>query len=349
MKKILIFNLFLLISNSTSWACRCDIRPLTKQDFNKYDYIALVKVKTFEPYSIPTHSNNWNLGFLVQTAKFTVEYLENYKGSMPTEFIMEHYNSSCDPSIRDGEEWLIFANENKGYPTITACSHSQQYRNKKGEIDPFYGFSNLALIRKEFKTIIPNYEGLVQQFYPNKQSKSMEIYQNGVLNGKRFFWYANGNIRGEEFFKHGKREGISKWWFEDGKEACEVKYKDGILVDTAWVWRKKEKAQADTTKKNEYYLKVFTIYKDGKEFNKRDYFEDGTLYFEQIILGEGKVKLTNVWTKTGELEMLYTEKWDETSKMFKGEYSMDYRADINLRRIYYHLDSKTGVIYKSKK
>lgn len=348
MKKILILNLLLLVSCSTSWACRCDIRPLTKQDFNKYDYIALVKVKTFEPYSLTTHSKSQHLGFLVQTAKFTVEYLENYKGSMPTEFIMEYYNSSCDPSVRDGEEWIIFANENKGYPTITACTHSQQYRNKKGEIDSFYSFSNLALMRKEFKPMTPKNDGLVQQFYSNKQSKFIETYKNGLLNGKRIFWYENGNVRGEEIFKNGSRDGISKWWFEDGKEACEVKYKDGILVDTARVWHKKEKVQDDTTKKNEYYLKVFTIYKDGKEFNKRDYFEDGTLYFEQIILGEGKVKMTNVWTKTGHLEMLYTEKWDENSKIFKEEYVMDYRADKNLRRIYYQNDSKTMIIYKNK-
>ncbi len=354
MKKILIINLFLLISCSTSWACKCDIRPLTKQDFDKYDYIALVKVKTLEPYSIPTHFYSWHLGYLVQTAKFTVEYLENYKGSMPEEFIMEYYNSSCDPSIRDGEEWIIFANENKGYPTVTACTHSQKYRDKKGEIDSFYSFSNLAFMRKEFKTIIPSYEGLVQQFYPNKQLKSMETYQNGLLNGKRMFWYVNGNFQGEEVFKDGKRDGVSKWWFEDGNEACEVKYKEGILADTSWVWQKRESVKIDTTIKNKYFLKVFTIYKDGKEFNKRDYFEDETLHFEQIILGEGKVKLTTVWNKNGQFKSLNTEKWDENSKTFKEEYFIDYRTDKDLRKVYYQNDDNerskfSPIIYQSKK
>ena len=352
MKKIFILNLFLLISFSTVWACKCDIRPLTKQDFDKYDYIALVKVKTFEPFSIPTHFDSWHLGYLVQTAKFTVEYLENYKGNMPMEFIMKYYNSSCDPGIRDGEEWMIFAIENKGYPTITACTHSQRYSNKKGNIDSFCNDINLTFLRKEFKTIPPNHEGLVEQFYPNKQSKSIENYKNGLMNGKRIFWYANGKVRGQEIFKDGKRDGICKWWFEDGNQACEVKYRDGILVDTAWVWQKKQKAKSDTNKKNEYFLKVFTIYKDGKEFNKRDYFEDGTLCFEQIILGDGNVKMTNVWTEKGQLDKLYTEKWDENSKTFKEEYYMDYRPDKNLRKIYYHnkIDGKQNYpnIYQSK-
>jgi antitoxin component YwqK of YwqJK toxin-antitoxin module len=348
MKKYIILPLFLLFSFSDIWACRCNIYPFTVEDFDKYNYIALVKVKTFEPFSTPTHSGHLH-GFMIQTAKFTVEYLENYKGSMPKEFIMEAYNSSCDPGIRDGEEWIIFANSRNGYATVSACSHSQKYRNKKGEVEPFYSFSNIAFMRKEFKTVIAINEGLSQQFYPNKKAKSLETYKNGLLHGKRLFWYANGNMLGEETYKEGKRNGISKWWFEDGNEACEIKYKDGILVDTAWVWQKKQKIQTDTMKKEKYYLKVFTIYKDGKEFNKRGYFEDGTLDFEQLILGDGKVRMTNVWNENGHLDILMTEKWDENAKVFKEEYFMDYRTDVNLRRTYYYLDSKTSVIYRGKK
>jgi MORN repeat variant len=345
MKKLISLLLLILSITSSSFACRCSFQTLTTSDLKNFRYIALVKIKTFQPSNVPTHSGwNHSLEFLTQTAKFTVEYIENFKGSMPTEFIMTSYNSSCDPGIREGQVWLLFSNEEEGYPTIHPCGFSEMYSDKNGEINKYYSsnLTDLALVRNSLKSFKFEKTGLLEEIYQNRRTKYLENYSNNLLDGKRLFWYENGNVKGEEYFKNGKRDGISKWWFENGKPSSEAKYKDGVLVDTSWVWYQKE--DSNFKKIDSTYLRLFTIYKNGSEYNKRAYYDDGKLYFEQILVGNGDIKLTNIWEKDGSLDILTSEKWNKEKQIFEVEYSMDYRSENGKRRVFYY---KNGD-YKNK-
>jgi hypothetical protein len=354
MKKQFTLLLLILTITSSSFACRCSFKTLTVSDFDNFRYISLVKIKSFQPFNVPIHSGWGNSHeFLTTTAKFTVEYIENFKGNMPTEFIMTAYNSSCDPELREGQEWLLFSNDEEGYPTIHPCSFSEPYRDKNGVINKYHSnnVTDLALVRANLKPFTFEKTGLLEEVYLNKKTKYLETYNNNLLDGKRLFWYPNGNVKGEEHFKNGKRDGIAKWYFENGKPSSEAKYRDGILVDTSWVWYQKQ--DNNFKKIDSTYLRLFTIYKNGSEYNKRGYYEDGKLFFEQILLGNGEMKLTNIWEKSGALDFMTTEKWNIEKQVFEIEYDMDYRSDNGLRRVRYYKngdykDSKL-VIYPYKK
>ena len=143
---------------------------------------------------------------------------------------------------------------------------------------------------------------------------------------------------------------MAKWWFENGKPSSQAKYKDGILIDTSWVWQ--EKGNESFKKTDSTYLKLFTIYKNGSEYNRRRYYDDGTLFFEQILLVNGEVKFTNVWEKDGSLKWMSADKWNNEKQEFEVEYYMNYRSDSNRRRVdYYNSDNYKGsktIIYPYK-
>ena len=48
-----------------------------------------------------------------------------------------------------------------------------------------------------------------------------------------------------------------------------------MLIDTSWVWQQKQ--DSNFKKTDSTYLKLFTIYKNGSEHNKRAYYENGKL------------------------------------------------------------------------
>ena len=199
MKKLFVLFLLTITVSTFSFACKCDFKQLTKENLNNFRYIALVKIKSFQPINLPIHyvgMGNHSLEYIPTTAKFSVEYIENFKGTMPKEFIMTAYNSSCDPGIRDGEEWLLFSNEEEGYPMIHPCGFSVRYRDKNGEINKHCPMNvcNLDLVRANLKPFIFEKTGLLQEFYENKTPKYLETYNHNLLEGKRVFWYANGNV-----------------------------------------------------------------------------------------------------------------------------------------------------------
>ena len=331
MKKALALSLLLLLINGQySWACRCPLASFKKEDFANYDYIAYVKIKTFIPHDLPFYM--WEVRSIAPTtALFTVEYLENYKGNMPKEFVMSSYYSSCDPGIRDGEEWIIFANNNQGYPFVTACSHSQRVKAKQGNTSRFCNNTNLAFMRKEFKTITPINDGLVSLFDSQNQLKALLNYVNGELHGKQRYYHPNGSLYGTEEYVNGKRNGTSAWWFQDGDKEAEVSYKNGIMVDTAWVWDKKRvQSKADSLTQKSRFLKRIVIYDNGEEMNRIDYYEDGMLMRESILLVNKQVRLNHYWTYKGELDMLVVQKWDSDEKVFKEEYWIE--GGVNTKR-----------------
>lgn len=336
MKKALALSLLLLLINGQySWACRCPGTSFKKEDFANYDYIAYVKIKTFIPHDLPFYM--WGFPSVnPTTALFTVEYLENYKGNMPKEFVMSSYDTSCDPGIRDGEEWIIFANTNQGHPFVTACSHSQRVKAKQGNTSRFCNNTNLAFMRKEFKTITPINDGLVSLFDSQNQLKALLNYVNGELHGKQRYYHPNGSLYGKEEDVNGKRNGTSAWWFQDGDKAAEVSYKNGIMVDTAWVWDKKRvQSKADSLTQKSRFLKRIVIYDNGEEMNRIDYYEDGMLMRESILLVNKQVRLNHYWTYKGELDMLVVQKWDSDEKVFKEEFWIEGGVNTKRRLIQY--------------
>jgi antitoxin component YwqK of YwqJK toxin-antitoxin module len=335
MKKALALSLLLLLINGQySWACRCPGTSFKKEDFANYDYIAYVKIKTFIPHDLPFYM--WGFPSVnPTTALFTVEYLENYKGNMPKEFVMSSYDTSCDPGIRDGEEWIIFANTNQGHPFVTACSHSQRVKAKQGNTSRFCNNTNLAFMRKEFKTITPINDGLVSLFDSQNQLKALLNYVNGELHGKQRYYHPNGSLYGKEEYVNGKRNGTSAWWFQDGDKAAEVSYKNG-MVDTAWVWGKKRgQSKADSLTQKSRFLKRIVIYDNGEEMNRIDYYEDGMLMRESILLVNKQVRLNHYWTYKGELDMLVVQKWDSDEKVFKEDFWIEGGVNTKRRLIQY--------------
>lgn len=241
MKFCRIFVLIALLATyQASNACVCDPRfdksKLTEADLARYTTIAHVQILTFEHFVPPnlTEEEKEYDSF----ARFTVKYLDNFKGDGRTEFLLEAYGSSCDIGLREGEEWIIFASDFHGYATVFPCDRSASYRDSKGQQHWRYSPAGSLIqdLKEIYKRPVKRLNGKIETFYTNQQKEETTVYKQGKRQGERLIWWANGQLQARQYFKNGKREGKESWWYENGNRQSEAYYRDGHPVDTSRSW-----------------------------------------------------------------------------------------------------------------
>ncbi len=365
--------ILLLFLSQPIWACVCgggagfrEFAPSMRED---YDHIALVKILTFEPFEHPKlteEEKKYHAGYY---ARFTVQYLEHFKGDKRTEFLLSSFNTSCDIGLRAGQEWIIMAKDDRGYATVFPCEYSKQFRDEYGVRDWQYesGFRLVANLEKMYKKPVVKKNGKEEGHYPNGQLEYSLTYEKGKLHGERQIWHPNGKLWGQQYYNHGKQEGKSTWWFNSGYVYSESQYLDGHEIDTTRNWYEPdglfqprsyfeavdpfsdEHLPVDSLIKlhSTHQLYSYFVYDStGQMREHKNYDRSGRLAWETQYFPERKMYCTISYdTRTGKLSYIAMNGLDPKSSNEMFSLSFDPKDNIH-RKFYYDKEGRPTKVTK---
>lgn len=132
-------------------------------------------------------------------------------------------------------------------------------------------------------------------------------YTNGIKDGVQKYYHDNGNLAWELNYKNGVTDGASKMYYENGNLKSDVFYKDG-KIEADKGYDENGKLTSESYKENgkiivkEYYengnLEIELVWKDiGKPEYVKFYRKDGSLkkeiIFEDVVLESEKIKTSD--------------------------------------------------------
>ncbi|RYE28286.1 MAG: hypothetical protein EOP48_33645, partial [Sphingobacteriales bacterium] len=140
--------------------------------------------------------------------------------------------------MNEGQEWVIFAQYDKGKPFVYPCWRTVLYRQENGLRDWQHktGFKEIAFLDNAYhktQEISINKEGKVKTLFPNGNVEKVEQYKNGQLNGTVEYYFPDGKLYGKSEYLNGELHGKSFWYYQDGAIETETKYRNDIKVDTS--------------------------------------------------------------------------------------------------------------------
>ncbi len=106
--------------------------------------------------------------------------------------------------------------------------------------------------------------------------KVLETFKEDVLEGIKKTFYDDGKIQEEGAYKNGKREGVVKWFLQNGNPTMEYSYSDGELQGPAKVFDDKGR------------LKLQGDYKNNNEEGEWKEYQD-SLLVKKIIYKQGQI------------------------------------------------------------
>ena len=235
-----ILTILLTLFVKTLLACSCaPLGELSKTDIDKTDYIALVRIKEILPAKVDSpkfyNENNY--------FKIVIEEISHFKGSHFTEIIVAgghpKFNTwtSCDFGMNEKEEWIIFAQYDKGKPFVYPCWRTKQYRQADGFRDWQYqrGLKEISFLDSFFHRESPdiNRKGEVKFYYPNGNLEKVEHYKKGELHGQIEYFFPDGKLYGKGFYYKGFLDKTFNWYYHDGAIENRTTYNRGLKVDTS--------------------------------------------------------------------------------------------------------------------
>lgn len=239
MRYLLLF--FFTILTETLFACRCDfLGELSKTDIEKTNYIALVRIKEILPAKVDSPKYyDAEIYF-----KIVVEEVSHYKGNHFTEIIIAgghpKFNTwtSCDFGMNEKEEWMIFAQYDKGKPIVYPCWRTTKYRQADGFRDWQYqrGLKEVSFLDSFFKKISPTNiarNGEVKYYFPNGNIEKVEHYRNGKMHGEIKYYFPDRKLYGKGFYHKGLLDRTFNWYYHDGAIEKKTTYNKGLKVDTS--------------------------------------------------------------------------------------------------------------------
>jgi len=224
MKTVFIGFLTFLITTS-ALACSCHTEPLTSEKISTYKYVSVVKVKKLSSFEVTDNSMRY-----YQLAE--VESLEIFKGGVISKILVSSVNTSCDMGVKEGECWIILANDWNGYPTLFPCGYNQQFLAV--DTSELYfswsylsGISSLNYLRNVFTKLPKNgkYDG---KWLNGKPSFSLKR-EDGKIIGNQIMYDENGNRIINCSFKDSLLNGIKTIWYKNGQVHSISNYKNDTL------------------------------------------------------------------------------------------------------------------------
>jgi antitoxin component YwqK of YwqJK toxin-antitoxin module len=237
MKYLLLF-IFIILTKPLL-ACDCIIlSELSKNDIDKTDYIALVRIKEILPVKVDSPRYTTNSYF-----KIVVEEITHYKGNHFAELIVDGGNAkfnsstSCDFGMNEKEEWMIFAQYDKGKPLVYSCSRTQKYRQLNGFRDWQYqrGLKETVFLDSFFHKEPPdiNRRGEVKYYFPNGNLEKIEHCKKGKLHGKIEYFFPDGKLYGKGYYNKGLLDKDFIWYYPDGAVEDRSTYNKGLKIDSS--------------------------------------------------------------------------------------------------------------------
>ncbi len=138
----------------------------------------------------------------------------------------------------------------------------------------------------------------VWRFYSKRNERIVAkiSYNNGMKDGKAFFYHENGRLARKNNWKEGEKHGIEKTYYETGKVRTEFHYKNGTLHGGFHAF-----TSSGT-------LEITGKYVNGKKEGKWKYYDTQGNVEETIVYQSG------VPENQDELVQDYTEKFDKYYK-----------------------------------
>ncbi len=191
--KLTITTIFILLFTTRVFCCECEEITISRAYF-LYDYIAtgeIVRVynPTKESYYIDFNIDNLIKGDSIKTLE-VYSTPENYSFVENGDTLF--YATSCDIYLREGEKWILFANqETNGNYVLDICSPTAMQERIADE-----GLQLLELLKLDYKEyVFPSYE--LDSWYlitSNRIVIDTIIVENSQLEGT-----ANLRVRLDEF------------------------------------------------------------------------------------------------------------------------------------------------------
>lgn len=234
------FLFFFILLSEFLFACSCDyLGELSKPDIDKTEYIALVRIKKILPVTIDSPKYYLSNDYF----KIEVEEITHYKGNHFTEIIVAgghpKFNTwtSCDFGMNEKEEWIIFAQQDKGKPVVYPCWRTKQYRQADGVRDWQYqsGLKEVSFLDSFFHKKPTNIKrkGEVRHYFPNGMLEKTEYFKNGKLDGKIEYFFPDGKLFGKGVYYKGFLDKTFIWYYPDGAIEKKTTYNKGIKIDTS--------------------------------------------------------------------------------------------------------------------
>jgi antitoxin component YwqK of YwqJK toxin-antitoxin module len=238
MRYLLLFC-FIFLAKAL-FACSCSfLNELSKTDIDKTDYIALVKIKEILPVKVDSPKYNGLNNYF----KIVVEEISHYKGSHFTEIIVTGGHSkfntwtSCDFDMNEQEEWIIFAQYDKGKPFVYPCWRTTQYRKADGFRDWQYqrGLKEVLFLDRFFykESSDIKRKGEVKYYFPNGNLEKVEHYKKGKLHGQIEYFFPDSKLYGKGFYHKGLLHKTFNWYYQDGAIEKRTTYNKGLKIDTS--------------------------------------------------------------------------------------------------------------------
>lgn len=341
--KTFILTLSIVLFSLHSYSCQCgSYEYKTIQDLEEYKFIALIQID-----SIYKAESKPSKGGFFYNASFSI--IELYRGNKTNTLKISGGShslgigmTSCDMGLERGEEWVIFAYENKHGELQTGyCTYSRMYKSVNGERDWHYrrGFSDITKIKNILgieSVQAEKLEGLIVENYTNDSIESESYYVNGKLEGIRKIYYSNGKIMSLENYKDGLLFGNTRWYYKSGQLKREYNFENNKPINGCFGYflngriRFRQYFDLDSNS----YIRFNYSY-EGKlvnceekksqenEYKKTVFFDSGEMHYISISnLESFDNKITTQYYKNGQVEgvwkkfsigllKLETKRWDK--------------------------------------
>lgn len=209
--------------------CSCDLEDINEATFERYGFVAQVKILEAREIQGPDHPGNYL--WLRQQRLLRMETLELYRGQ-PTDFAVEaDHDSSCGTFMSTGEEWLVYAFVSRnGQLLIHSCTPTTDYRSAKGIKNLRYSYpGRLKKWLDDYCGIIPTNVSLtgpssLSTYYPDGCLEQRTEYVDGRKSGPSVHYYPSGLVMDERRYYDDHPIELRKVYLPTGKLDFEVEY-----------------------------------------------------------------------------------------------------------------------------
>ena len=219
----LFFIAYPLVSNSFV-ACTCAMNEdLEKATFEKYPFVALVKITGVYELNRPVRTDIRSYPYLESQRILEVTTKELYRGERLSYLLEADAHSSCGTFVSEGQEWIVYGLANRGgVVELESCTPSTIVRNHKGESVMDYGYPQRSLdwlnercgVRPASVSDVGS--SVSRRYFASGNIAEEHHYRNGVLHGSSVHYYANGKLMDLAYFKNGTPAGERIHCAEDG-------------------------------------------------------------------------------------------------------------------------------------
>ncbi len=134
-----VLSLLVVILDQSAYACSCYSKLGKEEALRKSDVAVLTKVVNADPTSIklPNRANYNGPERSISASKYTLETIEQFKGSSTTHLETLSRKTSCFVDLEPGREYVLYLRNgvNGSIPEIDACDRVLPAENSSDDLE----------------------------------------------------------------------------------------------------------------------------------------------------------------------------------------------------------------------